>query len=112
MKPEEKQESTETASQATPKKASGMSATTAMYIGMFGGGFIGMFVPLGEVNPFTKAILFAIVGGIIGQFVLSGKKRRAVETAGRPHGPCCVSCEESIEAGARICPKCGWTQPE
>ncbi|HSY19869.1 MAG TPA: hypothetical protein VK815_16115 [Candidatus Acidoferrales bacterium] len=23
----------------------------------------------------------------------------------------CVSCEELIDSGIRICPKCGWTQP-
>ena len=26
--------------------------------------------------------------------------------------PRCVSCEELIAPGTRICPKCGWTQPQ
>jgi hypothetical protein len=26
-------------------------------------------------------------------------------------GPRCVRCQTPIEPGARICPKCGWTQP-
>jgi hypothetical protein len=27
-------------------------------------------------------------------------------------GPRCVSCEETIDPGIPICPKCGWTQPK
>ena len=27
-------------------------------------------------------------------------------------GPRCVSCEEIIDPGIAICPKCGWTQPK
>jgi hypothetical protein len=27
-------------------------------------------------------------------------------------GPRCISCEETIDPGMTICPKCGWTQPK
>ena len=38
--------------------------------------------------------------------------RRAVEAAEEYRGLRCVRCQSPIKFGVRICPQCGWRQPE
>ena len=40
---------------------------------------------------------------------LMSQKREDVELK---TGPVCVSCGKHMPAGSKLCPSCGWTQPE
>jgi hypothetical protein len=60
----------------------------------------------GVVPPVHKKVEWRLPAALILNPVLSRS------ASGRPLGLRCVCCEVILESSVRLCPECGWTQPE
>ena len=74
-------------------------------------------LPFGDLVVATGAlgIPFLVITQFCFLFILRSKLRRelALQKPEDIHtGPRCAACEVPIQTGLRLCPACGWTQPE
>ena len=81
---------------------------------LFAGGFNQSF----GLIAFAAFGIPVLVAGQFGHLLILRRRlrprrvRREVEAAEEYRGLRCVSCQSPIDLGVRICPQCGWTQPE
>jgi hypothetical protein len=65
------------------------------------------------MGGFLLGCVFALFasGELMGKKIEKDDMGKTLDDGPKHAGPCCVSCRSPIEAGAILCPKCGWTQP-
>jgi hypothetical protein len=82
----------------------------------YNGAFVGERLMIFVIVALALAIGFSVVEALSPSARANRRERKAEEERqakedAQYQGPRCVSCLAPIQAGIKLCPKCGWSQP-